>query len=739
MLNRFVCVRQVDERDCGAAALATVALSHGLSLSLAKLRELTQTGRSGTSLLGLAEAADALGFTARPAKASWNLLRELPLPAIAHLTTAEGAGHYVVLHRVRRSSVVVGDPAVGVTRESQQEFCQRWTGFLLLLAPDAARLERGLQHERPTRPWGRFLALLRPHTGVLAEAFLCAVLMTALALSTSFFIQHLIDTVLVQNEWRLLNALAIGMLCVVVFRAAFGILRRYLLADVARRVDLRLISDYSRQIARLPLRVLEMRRVGELLARMSDAVKVRDAVWGATMTALVDATLVSISAVVMFLYEPRLAWIMAALALAFCLASAAWHSAIRRRSRETMERSAALQAQLAETVSSVETVKAFGLERARSDSSDESLARVVGSFFALQKLGLGLEALATLVVGGAGIVVLWYGGYLAMEGALTLGELMFFYSLVGMTMDPLLRLTAVNLQIQDALVAVERLYQILDLEVEQTHSAAGLHFEGVKQGIELRGVSFRYVSQQEVLSEINLTIPAGSTVAIVGESGSGKSTLLKLFSRLYDPTGGRISIDGTDLRDFELHSLRARVGYVSQHPFLFAASIADNLRAGKPDASPAEVLEAARSAGLEDFIAALPGRYEAMVEEGGRNLSGGQRQRLAIARALLLDPALLIFDEATSHLDTATELALQQNLDTLLAGRTAILVAHRLSTIRLADRIHVLHAGRIVESGTHAELVELGGRYAALWRAQSAGAPHERRPRLHIAPQEGTA
>jgi ATP-binding cassette, subfamily C, bacteriocin exporter len=351
------------------------------------------------------------------------------------------------------------------------------------------------------------------------------------------------------------------------------------------------------------------------------------------------------------------------------------------------------------------------------------MVRVMNSVRSLQRLATSTSTLGMIVTAVAGLVILWYGGYRVMSGALTIGQLMFFSSLLGYLLGPLERLAGVNQTVQDALIAVDRLYQVLDLELEAVGAGNKVPFQGIRQAIELRGLSFKYGCRANVLNKLNLRIPAGKTVAVVGESGSGKSTLLKLLQGFYAPTGGRLLFDGVDLCDIELGSLRRGVGVVSQDAFVFNGTLHQNIAVGRPDATAEEVLEAARAAGLEEFINGLPERYETVIGERGANLSGGQRQRLAIARVLLKKPDILIFDEATSHLDTATERAIQENLKSALAGRTVVLVAHRLSTIRDADLICVLHKGEVVEEGTHQDLLQGFGRYAALWRAQSDQAP----------------
>jgi ATP-binding cassette subfamily B protein len=394
------------------------------------------------------------------------------------------------------------------------------------------------------------------------------------------------------------------------------------------------------------------------------------------------------------------------------------HPTTRRRSRAAMEDSAHLSAHLAENISGVDTFKAYAAGRIRAEESENRLVRLTRSTFALQMLNVSATTAGSAVNAVAGLVVLWYGGHRVMDGALTIGELMFFYTLLGYMLDPLERMASFNLEIQDALVALDRLQQIMDLETEDSSPDMAV-LQRVQQGIELRGVSFRYGCREQVLDNVNLQIPAGATVAIVGESGCGKSTLLKLLMRFRDPSAGRVLFDGVDVRDLDLNSLRRRIGFVSQEPFVVNATIRDNIALGRPAASLNEVVEAARIAGLSEFIDSLPDRYGTIVGERGVNLSGGQRQRLAIARALLHQPDILLFDEATSHLDTATEHAIQQTLRTAFADKTVVLIAHRLSTIREADFICVMHNGQIVEQGSHQELIASNGRYAALWRAQA--------------------
>jgi HlyB family type I secretion system ABC transporter len=724
MFRRYTCVRQGGESDCGAAALATIALHYRRPIALEHLRDLTGTDRIGANLLGLLQAAESLGFSAKGVKGSYDSIPHIPLPAIAHVKTKEGLGHFVVLYRVHQRGVVVADPACGVQRLSQEEFSQRWSGYLLLVVPNPQASPAGTRNH-PISPWRRFLSLLHAHTPVLVEAFCCALFMTILGVSTSYFIQHLVDSVLVRHEAPLLNALGVGMVLILVFRTLFGTLRQYLVAYVGRKVNLLLIAGYARHLLGLPLQFFEMRRAGEILARVNDAAKVGEAIGGTALTALVDVSLVGLLVGVLWLYDGPLALVATAFIVALALSVVAHHPVIRRRAREAMENGAQLAAHLVEDISGVETVKAFRAERMRSEQGEMRLVGFVQSLFSLQKLSLSTNAVGLFGTSMAAVVILWYGGHRVMTGALTVGQLMFFYSLLGYLLEPLERLAAVNLRLQDALIAVDRLYQVMDLEVEPVGQSKKAMFAGVRHAIELQDVSFHYGCRANVLEQVSLRILPGKTVAIIGESGSGKSTLLKLLLGFYAPTAGRILVDGTDLRDVELASWRRAIGLVAQDPFIFNATLGENIALGQPGATLAQVAEVARVAGLEDVVAGLPERYETIIGERGANLSGGQRQRLAIARALLGGPEILIFDEATSHLDTATERAIQDSLKTALTGKTVMVVAHRLSSVMEADLIFVLHRGRVVQAGTHWELLGQEGLYRTLWRAQTGEDKHD--------------
>lgn len=730
----YAFVRQSDQSDCGAAALACVAMHYGLPIRLQQMRDLTGTDKIGTNLWELAQAAERLGFKAKGVQGAFEHLSGIELPAIAHVRSDEGYGHFVVVHAVKRNgAVVVANPAhQSVETLSREAFCGCWSGYLLLLAPEQT-LSRPEGIDAPQSVARRFLGLLSGHGTLVAEAVLLALLMTVLGVASSYFVQHLVDNVLVRGEHRLLNALGIGMLLVIAFRTAFSALRQYLLAFAGRQVDLALVGGYLRHVLHLPMHFFDVRRTGDILARVHDAQAVRQAINGAALSTVVDGLLVVVSLALLWCYDWPLALVATLFVPLLLAAVVSFHPLVKRKTRQVQERSARLASHLIEDVTGAETVKSCTAERLRAEEGESHLVAVSHVAFSLQKAGIAMATSGLLVNAAAGLAVLWYGGVRVMDGAITIGELMFFYSMLNYLLGPLERLASVNLELQNALTAADRLFQFLDVNSEQRGDGAKLPFTGIREGVTLDAVSFRYGRRGDVLEQVSLRIPAGRTVAVVGESGSGKTTLIKLLQGLYRPTAGRLTIDGLDLEDFDLPSLRGRIGVVSQEPFIFNGTLRDNVVFGCPQASLEEVIRAVRLAGLEDFVTALPERYDTPLGERGMNLSGGQRQRLAIARALLRQPDLLIFDEATSHLDTATERAIQQSLKGQLAGKTVVLVAHRLSTVKEADLIYVLHEGRVVQSGTHDELAAQPGWYRSLWQAQTGEREMSGLPELAMA------
>jgi len=714
MFKPYICVKQHEITDCGAACLATVARAHGLEIPISTVRQYAGTDRRGTNVLGMIEAAQRLGFEAKGVKGSAEALQQIPLPAIAHVITG-GLQHYVVIHKVADKQVIIADPARGIVKQARDEFAAIWTGVLILLEPSAT-FRIG---DQSVNVWRRFARLLEPHDFLLAETFLASLFLMLLGLGASVYLQLLVDRVLVNRDWAMLRWLSMGLIGAVVCRAAFGAIRGALLAHIGQKVDVSLTLEYYRHVMKLPMQFFDTRQTGEIISRLGDAVKIRELISGSTLTLLVDtATMIAAFGLLCF-YSLKLASLSLLILPLLALAVYLINRPLKHAQRATMEEAANLQSHLVESLTGVATLKAFGAETAAGDKAERRIVRLLKNLMRATLWGVSAVTIGELITGIGVVAVVWVAGASVMRGELTAGQMVAFYSILLFLLQPMLRLVAVNQIAQDAVVAADRLGEVLTLEPEFKDESKKIALPSDTPGeIALWGVNFRYGARTQVLHDITLRIPPRSTVALVGESGSGKTTLAKMLLRYYEPTSGQITIDGYDLHDLRLDTLRARIGYVDQDLFLFSGAIEENLTLGNAGVTPEAALAAVRAAGLEGFINSLPNRYQTYVGERGLALSGGQRQRLAIARALARDPQILILDEATSNLDSPTERAIQATIERLKERKTIVIIAHRLSTIMRADRIVVLDQGRIVEEGTHQELLGARGRYYELWRSQ---------------------
>jgi len=707
-LRRYPDIRQHDATDCGAACLAMITAYHGHPVGVARLRDLANVDADGCSMWSLARAAETLGFHARGLQLDFEALSGIQVPAIVHW---EGF-HYIVLYKVARGHVVVSDPAMGRRRISKAEFLAGWTGKALELVPT-----RNLTLlEARTCSWRRFLPIMRPYRAMVGEVFAASLLLSILGLGIPMFTQMVIDRVLVNRSVDLLNMLLGGMLLVAVFQAMIKSVRQLLLVHVSIRADARLIGDFFRQVFRLPMRFFDLRRVGDVVSRVSENRKIRAAMAGTIPGVALDATLAIGYFAVLAWYSPSLTLVVLAVLPVFAGLTFAFTPALRRNEKEQFARRTDATTYLIESVTGMSTVKAMAIEpqvrwRLESLYIDSLLAARRGAH-----LTTGYSGLATLVQTTAAVIFLWYGAHQVMNHAMTAGQLLAFVAIAGNVVTPIVNLIVAWDELQEVRNAVDRLNDVFESAPEEDNGRTLLTPSRLQGRICLENVTFSYKGDEDelALTEVNLDIAAGETVALVGRSGSGKSTLARLILGLYEPTRGRITLDGNDLRTISRAALRRRMGVVPQEIFLFSGTIRENIAVGEPEVSFEEVVEAARRAGAHEFISEMGMGYDTKVGERGMSLSGGQRQRIALARALLRNPDLLILDEATSSLDNISDRAIQRNLEQAAAGRTTLVIAHRLSTVRYADRIVVMDAGRIVEEGTHEQLLRCGGLYTTL-------------------------
>jgi subfamily B ATP-binding cassette protein HlyB/CyaB len=715
----------------GLDALALLARLHQASADPAALRhQLGLAPSEPATADDLLRAARLLGLKARRVRCTADRLPTTPLPALA---TLQG-GAFVVLARVDGPRVLVQyfgnvDPTHGGTSaagrptiEPLADFLAAWAGELILVTSRAS-----LAGELARFDFSWFIPGIVKYRRLLGETLGVSVVLQLFALISPLFFQVVMDKVLVHRATTTLDVLVIGLVAVVLFESTLNALRGYVLSHTTSRLDVELGSRLYRHLLALPLAWFEARRVGDSVARVRELEHIRQFLTGQALTVLLDVLFSVVFIAVMLFYSVPLTLIVLASLPVYVLITLAVVPVLRARLNEKFARGAENQALLVETLSGVQTVKAGALEPQLARRWDQQLAAYVSaSFRAGTTALLGHEAIA-LTGKLVSAATLWYGAHLVMDQKLTVGMFVAFNMFAGRVAQPIMRLAQMWADFQQVGISMQRLADILDTRTEAPPSAAA-QLPPLRGEVRFEQLRFRYrPDAPPVLDGLDLHVRPGEVLGIVGRSGSGKSTLAKLVQRLYVPEHGRVQVDGVDIGLIDAAQLRRQIGVVLQENQLFNRSVRENIAIADPAAPLAAVMQAARLAGAHGFISELPQGYDTPLGEHGTGLSGGQRQRIAIARALFTHPRILILDEATSALDYESEAALQRNMVAICRGRTVIIIAHRLSTVRHAHRIVVLERGRVAEAGAHDALLQRpGGLYARLWRLQAGattGAP----------------
>jgi ATP-binding cassette, subfamily B, bacterial HlyB/CyaB len=595
------------------------------------------------------------------------------------------------------------------------EFEAMWDGSLVLMARRAGLADLTRRFDIT---W--FLGAINKYRHQLGEVLIASFFLQIFALVSPLFFQVVIDKVLVHRSMSTLDVLIIGLVTISLFEAALGTLRTYLFAHTTNRIDVELGARLFRHLISLPIAYFQARRAGDSVARVRELENIRNFLTSSALTLVVDLVFTVVFLAVMFYYAPFLTWVVLASFPFYVAISAGATPLFRRRLDEKFRRGAENQAFLVETVSGVETLKAMAVEPQMQRRWEEQLAGYVAASFRVLSLGNTASQAVQLVNKLVIAAILYFGAALVIDGSLTVGELVAFNMLAGRVSMPVLRLAQMWQDFHQARLSVARLGDILNSTPEPAYNPGRAALPGIRGNIAFDHVTFRYrVDGPEVLHDISFGVTPGQVVGVVGASGSGKSTLAKLMQRLYVPESGRVLVDGVDLAMVDPAWLRRQIGVVLQENVLFNRTVRENIALADPAVPMERVIAAAELAGAHEFILEMPEAYDTVIGERGSSLSGGQRQRIAIARALVMDPRILIFDEATSALDYESERVIQQNMRQIASGRTVIIIAHRLSTVRLSDRIITIDRGRVVEDGTHDELVRTDGRYASLHRLQA--------------------
>ncbi|WP_281287221.1 type I secretion system permease/ATPase [Blastochloris sulfoviridis] len=697
--------------DPGLIALVMMLGFHGFGVDPEQVRH--QFGGRPIGVAEMIRGAQQFGLKARAVRSNWSRLAKTPLPAVALLHD----GGFLLLGKVGESEILVQAPdrarPAMLTREELERV---WSGQLVLMTKRSSLTDLTRRFDIT---W--FFGAVHKYRFLLGEVLIASFFLQLLALVSPLFFQVVIDKVLVHQSMRTLDVLVMGLVAIAVFETVLGILRTYLFAHTTNRIDVELGARLFRHLLALPIAYFQARRVGDSVARVRELENIRNFLTSSGLTLVIDLFFTFVFIAVMFVYSPLLTAVVLASIPIYVGISAAATPLFQQRLDEKFARGAENQAFLVESVTGVETLKAMAVEPQMQQRWEEQLAAYVTASFKVLSLGNTASESVQLVSKLVTAALLYLGAQLVIEGRLTVGELVAFNLLAGRVSAPVLRLAQIWQDFHQARLSIARLGDILNTAPEPLYSPGRMTLPMIRGDVSFENVTFRYrIDGPEILHDINLHVPAGQVIGVVGRSGSGKSTLAKLVQRLYVPETGRVLVDGIDVAQVDPAWLRRQIGVVLQDNVLFNRTVRDNIALADPALPTGQVIAAATLAGAHDFIMQLQQGYDTIVGERGSSLSGGQRQRIAIARALITDPRILIFDEATSALDYESESIIQQNMAQIAEGRTVFIIAHRLSALRHADRIITIERGRLVEDGTHHELmVKAGGRYATLYRLQA--------------------
>ncbi|BBM21335.1 peptide cleavage/export ABC transporter [Lactobacillus pentosus] len=704
-------VAQVDEMDCGVAALAMILKNYGSTTSLAYLRNIAKTSLEGTTALGLVKTAEKLGFETKAIQADMSLfeLQDLPLPFIVHVTKNGDLQHFYVVVKASKTHVVIADPdpTVAVINMPRERFEKEWSGVALFFAPKSEY--KPVKQDKGSL-WGFVPSLLKQRRLVI-NIVLAAVLITIISICGSYFLQAVIDTYIPNNMHSTLAMVALGLIIFYTFQAIFTYAQNFLLAVLGQRLSIEIILGYIRHVFELPMSFFATRRTGEIVSRFTDASKIIDALASTIVSLFLDVSIVVIMGVILVIQNMTLFWITLLSLPVYAIVILAFNKSFERLNQKEMESNAILSSAIIEDLHGIETVKALNGETERYQKIDSEFVDYLRKSLAYLKADTLQQSLKLFIQLVLEVVVLWVGANLVIHNQLSVGELMTYNALLAYFVNPLQNIINLQTKLQSAKVANNRLNEVY-LVASEFEESRPIHNESQLNGdIKIQNVSYRYGYGENVLDDINLTIQQQDKVAIVGMSGSGKSTLVKLLIDFYQPNNGDVMLNGFNVKNIDKHTLRTHINYIPQEPYIFSGTIEENIRLGNRDGvTQDDITNACQLALIDTDINKMSMQYQTKLDENGNTLSGGQRQRLTIARALLSPAQVLIFDESTSGLDAITEKRLIDNL-VAMTDKTIIFIAHRLSIAKRTNHIIVLHDGQVVEEGTHAALLGEHGYY----------------------------
>mgnify|MGYP000920696102 FL=1 len=707
-------VPQIDARDCGVAALASIAKFYGSDFSLAHLRELAKTNKEGTTALGIVKAADEMGFETRPVQADKTLfdMSDVPYPFIVHVNKEGKLQHYYVVYQTKKDYLIVGDPdpSVKITKMSKERFFSEWTGVAIFLAPKPSYQP----HKDKKNGLLSFLPLIFKQKSLIAYIVLSSLLVTIINIGGSYYLQGILDEYIPNQMKSTLGIISIGLIITYILQQAMSFSRDYLLTVLSQRLSIDVILAYIRHIFELPMSFFATRRTGEIISRFTDANSIIDALASTILSLLLDVSILILVGSVLLAQNPNLFLLSLISVPIYMFIIFSFMKPFEKMNHDVMQSNSMVSSAIIEDINGIETIKSLTSEENRYQNIDSEFVDYLEKSFKLSKYSIlqtNLKQGTKLVLN---ILILWFGAQLVMSSKISIGQLITFNTLLSYFTTPMENIINLQTKLQSAKVANNRLNEVYLVESEFQVQESSVHSHFLMGDIEFDDLSYKYGFGRDTLTDINLTIKQGDKVSLVGVSGSGKTTLAKMIVNFFEPYKGHISINHQDIKNIDKKILRRHINYLPQQAYIFNGSILENLTLGGNNMiSQEDILKACELAEIRQDIERMPMGYQTQLSDGA-GLSGGQKQRIALARALLTKAPVLILDEATSGLDVLTEKKVIDNLMSL-TDKTILFVAHRLSIAERTNRVIVLDQGKIIEVGSHKELIQAQGFYHHLF------------------------
>ena len=703
-------VPQIDARDCGVAALASIAKFYGSDFSLAHLRELAKTNKEGTTALGIVKAADEMGFETRPVQADKTLfdMSDVPYPFIVHVNKEGKLQHYYVVYQTKKDYLVIGDPdpSVKITKMSKERFFSEWTGVAIFLAPKPSYQP----HKDKKNGLLSFLPLIFKQKSLIAYIVLSSLLVTIINIGGSYYLQGILDEYIPNQMKSTLGIISVGLVITYILQQVMSFSRDYLLTVLSQRLSIDVILSYIRHIFELPMSFFATRRTGEIISRFTDANSIIDALASTILSLFLDVSILILVGGVLLAQNPNLFLLSLISIPIYMFIIFSFMKPFEKMNHDVMQSNSMVSSAIIEDINGIETIKSLTSEENRYQNIDSEFVDYLEKSFKLSKYSILQTSLKQGTKLVLNILILWFGAQLVMSSKISIGQLITFNTLFSYFTTPMENIINLQTKLQSAKVANNRLNEVYLVESEFQVQENPVHSHFLMGDIEFDDLSYKYGFGRDTLTDINLTIKQGDKVSLVGVSGSGKTTLAKMIVNFFEPYKGHISINHQDIKNIDKKVLRRHINYLPQQAYIFNGSILENLTLG---GSQEDILRACELAEIRQDIERMPMGYQTQLSDGA-GLSGGQKQRIALARALLTKSPVLILDEATSGLDVLTEKKVIDNLMSL-TDKTILFVAHRLSIAERTNRVIVLDQGKIIEVGSHQELMQAQGFYHHLF------------------------